>query len=263
MSKRRHKRRHRDEDRVSGKTSAEQARDVTAMNESLTRPLTPQAVFHLQQQYGNSYVQRVLLDRQREEAEIRQEKEQEAAKASGRVAYRTAYHTITTGQFNRQGDLLLDLARVIHMGRYGEASQAFRNQIAGWQGAGQVEMDVLTFKADNLKMATDGRMRLPLGQEFLRQLAASHNPESREKLADLDFNKEFNVRLKASLHYRSQDPSLQDSGVPQADKLLGQQNHHGFFLKIEIESLYVIRVDQQPEEKRLCGELLLQGMITT
>jgi len=240
--------------------SPSEMRDVTAMNQALKRPLTPQTLLLMQRQYGNAYVQSILQDKKHGDKDQQKLLEEEAAKASEQLAYSSEFHLNTKGMLNKDGQLSLDLAQIVSMERYSEASFNQRHAINSWQGLGQIEMENEQFK-DNMEMGTNGQMQMMLGPSFLEQLSRSDNPESKEPRAILDFNREFDVELKASLHYQTEDGRLLDSDLNQQESVFdGNDNDAGFFLKVEIESIYQIRVDEKPEEKRFSGEFLLQGI---
>ncbi len=261
--KRRKKRRgRRDEEFISPKSPSEMG-DLMMMNQALKRPLTPQTVLLLQRQYGNGYVQNMLQSKQRSEKDRQEQLDDEATKASEQLAYSSEFRTNTKGMISKEGQLNLDLTQIINMNRYSEASFAQRHEIDSWQGLGQIEMENEQFKDDSLHINRDGKMQMMLGADFLEQLSRSDNPESKEPRAILDFNREFDVELKATLHYRTEDGRLLDSDLNQQEGVFDaneNDNEAGFFLKVEIESIYQIRVDDKPEEKRFGGELLLQGV---
>ena len=232
------------------------------MNLALKKPLMAETILQLQQSHGNRYVQQVLRQRRQEEGVADQQLLTET-QASERLAHKTEYPMVTKGHVTKNGELALDLKHAIHMERYSQASRAFRHQLTRWQGLGEVEVEKQKFTDDKLNVATDGRCQMQLGEQFLDQLSKSNDPNSKEDRAPLRFGQEFDVKLKASLHYRYQDQRLQDADVAHASKLFDQsKNQNGFFLKIEIESIIENRIDGKPQEKELRGSLILQGMVT-
>ena len=188
--------------------------------------------------------------------------QQPAVKESERLAQTSAYPMRTKAKLSRSGGLELDLKHPIHLERYSEKSRAFRHIISEWRGVGQVDLNENRFAAPEVNMrGDDGRCHLDLGPTFLDQLSLAQDPNSREERAALDFEQSFDVELKASLHYRSNDALLQENDLELPDSMTDQnQSHEGLFLKIELNGIYINRIDGKPERQELSGMLILQGI---
>lgn len=259
----RKKRRRKKDEEIIQQRSPEKTRELIEMNLALNKPLMAETILQLQQSHGNRYVQHMLRQRQQEEMATGDVENGADTQASERLSHKTEYPMRTKGHVTKNGELALDLKHAIHMERYSKTSRDFRHQLARWQGLGEVEIEKEKFLDDRLNVATDGRCQMQLGESFLDQLSKSNDPNNKEDRAPLQFGQEFDVNMKATLHYRSQDQRLQDTDVAQASKLFDpSKNKNGFFLKIEIESIVVNRIDGKPQEKEMRGTLILQGVVT-
>ena len=229
---------------IRPRRQAEGERQKSSAGDSqLNRLDDPAGVVQLQQTYGNAYVQRRLSQ---------QEMSQQQAK-------KNLFSFETKAQLS--GGLLgLDIAQALNLKRYVQSRQS-QEKPSRWQGIGCLQVGGREFADKNVLLQTDGRLRLTAGRPFVEQVAQVAQSSYAHALAGLA--RPVSANVKVTLHTHPDDLELRDSQLPGRDTFLAESQKKAtpFFLKVEIESVFVVMKEGKGQEIKLEGQALLGSVI--
>lgn len=237
-------------------------REVLEANQHLPQPVSHEQLLQMQQAHGNNYVQHFLTRlAQKQQFEEREEEERRlrSPESSAKLAERTAYEMETEATISPNGRFELDIERMLDMKRYSQLARAYRHLIKEWKGSAAVDLEGEGFADNEVGLQSDGNLKLELGKNFVRSLEQVQDPKHQHEKPEMGYGLPFKARVRATLHYNSQDPKLREAAVDKSKRQSIQQAeaHKGLFLKLEIESVYRLRVGRTEEEKKLGAEVVL------
>ncbi len=240
--------------------------EVLETNQHLPQPVDHQMLLQMQQAHGNSYVQAFLTrlaQKQKFEEREEEEKRLRSPESSAKLAEHNAYEMETEATISPRGVLELDIVRMLDMKRYSKLAQAYRHAIKEWKGSAAVDLLGEPFQDNQMKLQGDGALRMNLGKGFIQSLEKVQDPKSQHETPEMGYGLPFKARVRATLHYNSQDPKLREAGVDKTNRQNMQQAelHKGLYLKLEIESVYQYRVGDKREEKELGAMVVLAAEI--
>lgn len=231
-------------------------REVLETNQHLPQPVNHQQLLQMQQAHGNNYVQAFLTrmaQKQKFEEREEEEKRLRSPESSAKLAEHNAYEMETEATISDRGVLELDIVRMLDMKRYSQLAQAYRHAIKEWKGSGSVDLMGEPFQDNQMKLEGDGALNFDLGKNFVQSLERVQDPKHQHETPEMGYGLPFKARVRATLHYNSQDPKLREVDVDKTHRqnLQEAEFHKGLYLKLEIESVYRYRVGGQQEEKEL------------
>jgi hypothetical protein len=196
-------------------------------------------LLQMQQQYGNAYVQQVL-----NQPAVQRQEEADEDKDSETPAPEP-YEFEADAAIRDGGKLDLDLQPAIDLYNFDfDPESTLPKHIKNWLGVGAVGLEGFAYNTPELKMTTDGRLSMNLGDGFLRHMAALITAESENGSGasnELEQKKALGkatIHVTASLHFSPQDPAIDKAKLKDKNKIVGNDNgQSGLFLLLKLESI--------------------------
>jgi hypothetical protein len=240
--------------------------EILQSNAQLNQPVDQQMLLQMQQEHGNSYVQSFLTrlgQKQQHDEREEEDERKRAPQSSGKLAEHNAYEMETEATISDRGVMRMDISQMLDVKRYSKLVRQYRHAIQMWKGSAAVDLAGEPFQDNEVGVQTDGLLRLQLGNNFLRSLETVQDEKLQNQQPEMGYGLPFKARIKATLHYRSQDPQLREAGVDKTKRQSMQQSQdqRGLYLKLQVQSVYHYRVGDKREEKELLADIVLAAEV--
>lgn len=237
--------------------------ELANANKHLLQPLTQAQLLQMQQEHGNNYVQQFLArvaQKQAHQEREEDDREVRAADSSAKLAEANAYSVEAEAMLSSRGVLEMNVERLLDMKRYSHLAKRYRHVVQGWRGSAVVDLEGESFKDNQMRLRPDGQLRMNLGKGFCRSMEMVDDPKLQRHEPEMGYERPFKAKVRATMHYRSQDPKLREGKVGGSERRGSKDaDERGLFLKLEVESVYVFRVNGERQEKALMAEAVFDA----
>lgn len=265
MARKRKKRNRRKEEEMLA-INVPQKRDNAAPEETTAEiddrgPLAPATLQRLQRQYGNNYVQRYIAQEKAKmglEQPMVQRQEQGDDQQKREPLEAEPFEFRGQARLQSNGELEIDLRPAMNTRNMNIDPSVFPQLVRRWFGMGLLAMgEQAQTIAEELRVTSEGRVRFPLGQDFLATML--NMTDNNEQAKPLDYRNPFGTNgfdIEANLFF-SPEP-IQQLDLEGMDKFFDTDHAQqaNVFLLLSLEGLFPPEKAGGDEQEEVQGYLL-------